>query len=120
MPTYCYRTDDGIPLEHIFPMGQAPETFVTDDNLTAHRDREREWKDYSGHVKVSDSPARIYKARVVTSEAMGVMPDQVTEAQSKADALGLKVHYRPDGIAEFGSQKDKDNLAKHFGYVYRS
>lgn len=95
-------------------MGCAPSSFLTDNGLRAFRDRAAEVR--GQHHMVSSKKGRIFRQREVVSEAMGVMPDQVDHANNEAKRLGWPVRYRPGGLAEFGSERDKKDVAKRFGY----
>jgi hypothetical protein len=89
---------------------------MTDNGLRAFRDRAAEVR--SQIHTISSKRGRITKTRVVTSDAMGVMPDQVDHANNEAKRLGWPVRYQPDGLAEFASERDKKDVAKRFGYEH--
>lgn len=55
-----------------------------------------------------------------TSDALGVMPDQVEEARSRNRAIGLDLDYKPNGEAIITGKEQWRRAVKAQGLVDRS
>ncbi len=109
MPVYCYTTEEGFTYERMFPMGKAPKTVSTECG-TAERDIRAEHKGFKSTN--SNWP--------MESDALGVNPVQVAEAEAEARSLGVPTQYnKENGCAMLKSGGHRAKLMKALGYVDR-
>jgi len=108
VPVYCYTTKHGFTYDRVFAMGRAPKTVRTEYGV-AQRDIGAE---HRGFKHGEGWP--------MESDALGVNPDQVQEAQAEADRAGVPTEYNKDtGCAVLRSRGHRAKLMKELGYVDR-
>lgn len=92
MPTYTFRDGDGNRVEVFMPVSEY-ERCVVDGVLV--RDGKRLERDMVADVP-GGTPSGGWP---MMSDAMGVHPSQIREAQEHAAARGVHTEYAPDGRA---------------------
>lgn len=108
MPTYCYQTLSGEIVEQIMSCAemkarQDKEGWITlDDGRAAQRDMGVEM---NGRAAVTWS-------RPIESQALGVGPQQVKEAESKMAEMGCPTRYTKDGAAVIESRSHRNMLMR--------
>ncbi|MEE8466611.1 MAG: hypothetical protein V3S68_09055 [Dehalococcoidia bacterium] len=111
MPVYCYTTKQGFTYERVFPMGKAPKTVSTEYG-TAERDIRAE------HSGVKHRPGSGWP---MESDALGVSPTQVAEAEAEARSLGVPTEYnKQTGCAKLRTRGHRTKLMNVLGYVDRN
>lgn len=104
MPVYCYSTEAGDTVELFYPMGEAPRT-IRRDGATFYRDIVAE---HSGFRSTPGNwPLR--------SDAAGVHPSQVRDAENQAKALGVPTRFDREGSAIFESQQHRKAYCEAVG-----
>lgn len=102
MPIYCY-THKGRTLEEMFPIGKAPPAI------------EREGEVYERNIQAEHGPQIVGDLWPLYSEAAGVHPDQVQEAQANWAKKGVPTDFTPDGRAVFRSKSHRRDFLKAAG-----
>ena len=107
MPIYCYVPKSGKKgkiVEQLHAFGKAPAE-VTIDGIVYERSIAAE---QSGRVRPGD-------LWPLLSDAAGVHPDQVQEAQKTWAAKGIPTEFTPDGQAVFRSPQHRKQFLKAAG-----
>lgn len=108
MPIYCFTTRAGKTVERFFPMGQAPEQIRVGGRV-AYRDFLAE------HAKTR--PAGNWP---MLSDALGVNPDQISEAEAHSRSIGIPTHFTADGRAILESPGHRKRYAEALGFFDRN
>lgn len=111
MPVYCYRDmDTGELVERQFDLGHAP-AIIEEEGKEYVRDLAAEIATHGGRAR---------RTWPMYSDAAGVHPLQVPEAEAHARALGIPTHFTPDGRAEFLSPQHRKAYCEAVGLFDRN
>ncbi|MCP4899993.1 MAG: hypothetical protein GY906_23745 [bacterium] len=116
MPIYCYRSDDGEPLEQVFLRGKAPKTIVAEDGKAFRRDYQAELSGMIGIVKGSTSPIRT-RAWPMTCVSSGVQATQAGELRDHLRKRGCPTEVTRDGDPVYTSATHRKKALKVRGMV---
>jgi len=107
MPTYCYTNGDRTIEEH-YPMGEAPRK-IRRGGRTYHRDFRAE--------QVGTRPPGNWP---MESDALGVNPEQIAEAEAHSREIGIPTRFTKEGCAVFESPQHRKRYAEALGYFDRN
>lgn len=103
MPIYCYTSAKGKRIEELHPIGKAPKEVVK-DGVVYDRDIQAEHsKQWTGDLWP------------IYSEAAGVHPSQVQEAQENWKKKGVPTEFTPDGRAVFRNKSHRRDFLRAAG-----
>jgi hypothetical protein len=89
MPTFCFTNEElGVTLDVFFHFGKEPKS-ITREGKKFKRDLAAEWRGQPSQA--GEWP--------ILSDAVGVHPDQVKEAEAHARKHGVPTDFTPDGRA---------------------
>ena len=109
MPTYCYKTEDGIVVERVFRMGEAPRTVQTEEGKTATRD-------YASEHKSAPTSA----GWPLECVASGVHPDQAGELRQYFKRHGVPTEVSKDGNPIYRDANHRKRALKARGLFDRT
>jgi hypothetical protein len=110
MPTYCYRTKSGEPVELVMTCAemerrQKPDGSIRDGNRVLFRDMAAE------HGSIPCGA----KGWPMESDGAAVDPSQAKEACEYASELGVPTEFKPSGRPVFTSKRHRDRFLKAHG-----
>jgi putative FmdB family regulatory protein len=106
MPVYCFKCACGKTLELIRPIA------LRNDPARCPDCRRKMQRDLQGEVVASTDQEYLTP---ILSDAMGVHPSQVAEAQK----LHPDIRYKPDGRVEIRSHAEHKRVMKALGFFDR-
>lgn len=101
MALYCYTVPGGPTIEELFDTGHAPRA-ITRGNVTYYRDIDAE------HGK---KPTR-FSGWPILSDALGVHPEQIPEAQRELQQHGIHAEFTPDGRMQIESRAHQKQILR--------
>jgi hypothetical protein len=110
MPVYCYRGEDGEPLERVFSMKDDIPRTLEVDGKTFTRDLLAE------HGGFRHSPG----TWPMLSDAIGVGASQVGEAYEDSVKRGVPTQFTPDGQAIFLDRSHRRDYCRAYGFYDRN
>ncbi len=116
MPTYCYtHLESGDPMDIFMSIAEMERKENERGEITVGgevfaRDIARE---HSGFTK-SDA------GWPMKCDAMGVHPSQINDERKRAEGLGTRIDFAPDGRAIFESRSHRKEYCRAMGYHDRN
>lgn len=116
MPIYCFTTRRGskrppATVERFFSMSDVPSSVRLPDGRRAYRDmvaERRGFKDTNG------------AGWPMLSDALGVHPDQISDARAEAERAGVRLDFTRDGRAILESRTHRRAVLRALGYHDRN
>lgn len=111
MPTFCYTNESlGVTLEEVFPFGKEPPKTITREGRKFKRDLAAEWRGQPSQA--GEWP--------ILSDAVGVHPSQVKEAEAHAAKHGIPTEFTPDGRAVLRDKHHRKRYCELIGFFDRN
>lgn len=109
MPIYCYSNTKGAVFEAYYPMGQAPEVMRRKGVL------------YRRDFQAEHANTRPPGNWPMESDALGVNPEQVAEANAHSIAIGVPTEHNPvTGCPILTSPEHRKRYARALGFHDRN
>jgi len=110
MPFYCFKTKDGYVHEKNFSIDKKIPAYIIVKGQRAYRDMPSE------HNGFKNTPGNWPQL----SDAAGVAPSQVMEAQAEMTKAGVPTDYTEDGRAIFRNRKHRKVALRAMGMYDRN
>lgn len=120
MPRYSYVTKSGDRFELVMTIAEMQRRQKPDGSITAvvNGRRLRGTRDYGGDLSTVGTPAK--SGWPLHSEAAGVWPGQVKEAEAHAASVGVPTKFDGQGRAVFTDPAHRRRFLKAHGLHDRS
>lgn len=112
MPMYVYRAQDGTLVERFYRIADAPGTIVLDNGQIGVLD--------IAAMHAGSHPTAAPSNWPMLSDALGVNPVQVREAEEHARSIGIPTSFTADGRAILESPGHRRRYAQALGFMDRS
>ena len=112
MPWYCFKCDNGDPLEVSMTVSQMESTKVSDGvhKLPSGQVVRRDFQKEMRTIATNSTGWPIH------SRAMGVHPSQIGEAKERAQKIGVPTEFDNKGKAIFTDRSHRKKYCEKLGY----